>query len=345
MSHRPLVIADRKAIACWLFACLLLVALMVVVGGYTRLSGSGLSITAWKPVHGAIPPLSENAWEEEFAAYRQSPQYLKVNTGMTLEEFKAIYWPEYLHRLLGRAIGFVVLVPLLIFAARKSLTRAFAWRLLGIFLLGGLQGAIGWYMVKSGLANDPHVSHFRLALHLSVAFAIFGLLLWTFLDVILSAAKDPLAVGDPSPSAQDDMVVYKYIFWFSLLCLQIVFGALVAGLHAGLIYNTWPTMNGEWLPEGLLTNPISENLTLIQFIHRWLAVAVAAGFLGWWYAHRHAVNTRLCTAVTAIIAAQFLLGVLTLIHVVPLPLALMHQWTALLLFAAAMALMYKISQS
>lgn len=301
--------------------------MMVMVGGYTRLSGSGLSITQWKPVHGVIPPVSEADWWVEFESYRLSPQYEKINKGMSLDEFKTIYWPEYFHRLLGRAVGFLVLLPLLVFLARRSISKKLGWRLAGIFALGGLQGVVGWYMVKSGLVNDPHVSHIRLALHLSIAFAIFGWLEWTLLEVVascrLQVASDPYS----------QLATRNLQLWFSLLCLQIVLGALVAGLHAGLVYNTFPTMNGEWLPS-------FDHLTLVQFAHRWLAVIVALGFLWWWYSHRDHAGFKACLAVVLLLALQFTLGVATLLYAVPLHLALLHQATALLLFGAAVWLLY-----
>ena len=173
----------NRAVSRWLLLCAALVALMVAVGGYTRLSGSGLSITEWKPVHGVIPPLSEAQWEEEFAAYRASPQYEKINRGMSLLEFKEIFWPEYLHRLLGRAVGLVFFIPFIYFAWKRAFPARFGVRLLGIFALGGFQGLMGWWMVKSGLVDNPHVSHLRLAAHLALAFALFALLLWSALDI------------------------------------------------------------------------------------------------------------------------------------------------------------------
>lgn len=327
---------DRKAVSAWLMLCLLLVTLMVVIGGYTRLSGSGLSITEWKPIHGTLPPLSQAEWDEEFDAYKQSPQYRKVNTGMSLDEFKTIFWPEYLHRLLGRLVGFVVLLPLAVFGLRKSFTRRFGLRIAGIFLLGGLQGLIGWLMVKSGLIDNPAVSHFRLALHLSIAFVLFALLLWTILDIR----------HEPAARAPRTRALCWYKSWLTLLCLQIILGAFVAGLHAGLIYNTFPTMNGQWLPDGMFMRPWLENIGLVQFLHRWMAVAVAVGFLFWWFFHKeHVKNGRLgkaCSWVAVVILFQFLLGVATLLHQVPLPLALAHQFMALVLFGLGVYLLHRL---
>lgn len=326
---------DQRAIILWLGICALLVAAMVFVGGYTRLSGSGLSITEWKPIHGVIPPLSVEQWQEEFAAYQASPQYQKINIGMELSEFKTIFWPEFFHRLLGRSIGIVFLFPLLFFALRKSISKAFGWRLTAIFALGGLQGLIGWLMVASGLVDNPHVSHIRLALHLSVAFAIYGLILWAMLD----AASDSLREQGFPP--------LSYLAWIDLLCLQIILGALVAGLHAGLIYNSWPTMNGQWLPAELSSELAwYENPVLIQFFHRTAALLVAFGFILWWYVQQNYVRNNgleaLCTAIVIVIIAQFTLGVLTLLHMVPLPLALAHQMMALVLFTLAVWLWHRM---
>jgi len=321
----------------WLLLCAVLVAAMVLIGGYTRLSGSGLSIVSWKPIHGVMPPLGEAEWQEEFAAYQQSPQYIKVNKGMSLDDFKTIFWPEFIHRLLGRIIGIVFFFPLVFFALRKSISARFGWRLAGIFALGGLQGLIGWLMVKSGLQNDPHVSHIRLALHLSVAFVILGLLVWEALS-----AKDQMPKGKWQKPGSFAICPLAFGIWFTLLCLQIVLGALLAGLHGGLLYNTWPDMDGEFIPAGLW----SDNPALIQFLHRSVAVLVAVGFLFWWYLCRAYVKNnhlgKVCAWVTSVIAVQCVLGVLTLINAVPLPLALCHQMTGLVLFVSAVVLMHKI---
>ena len=370
MTHDQLIYRDRNAIVFWLALCVLLVASMVLVGGYTRLSGSGLSITSWKPIHGVLPPLNETQWAEEFAAYQQSPQYQKINSGMALDDFKTIFWPEFLHRLLGRVIGAVFFLPLAIFAIRKSIMRRFGWRLAGIFALGGLQGLIGWLMVKSGLVDDPHVSHLRLALHLSIAFAILGMLLWSLLDLLFPLeggaaenkrkARSSKRGGDtlaaihlqhhPLPNPPPSRGREYYSLWFTLLCFQIIFGAFMAGLHAGLIYNTWPDMNGQMIPDGLTAEtPWYDSIVMVQFLHRTTAILVVFGFLFWWHHYRAYVKNNglggVCARIAAIIGFQFLLGVLTLINAVPLHLALTHQMTALLLFAASVELLYKLSSS
>ena len=208
---------------------------MVVLGGYTRLSGSGLSITEWKPLHGALPPLNDVQWQEEFANYRATPQYAKVNEGMELPEFKSIYWPEYLHRLLGRVMGLVFFLPLLFFALKRAFTMRFGIRLTGIFALGGLQGAVGWIMVASGLIDQPYVSHLKLALHLGLAFILFALLLWTWLDVA-QGGRRITDEGKTFSPRQSSLFLSLYYTWFGLLCLQILYGALMSGLHAGHVY-------------------------------------------------------------------------------------------------------------
>ena len=329
-----------RYITLWLTLCALLVVGMVAVGGYTRLSGSGLSITQWKPIHGAIPPQNEAEWEEEFARYREIPQYAQVNKGMTLAEFKSIFWPEFLHRLLGRIIGIVFLVPLVFFWVRGAISHKQGFTFLAIFSLGGLQGLMGWYMVSSGLAENVYVSHFRLAAHLALALLLLGLLVWEMLDV--SSPRRRGSIREEIPAFAGMTI------WFSALCLQILYGALMAGLHAGLLYNTYPTMNGQWIPEAL-SRAIFTDHTTVQFIHRWLAAIVAAGFGFWWFFNYRYVKSQGLTALAAsialVIALQFSLGVLTLINAVPLGLAMMHQMTAVVLFVFSIILWHALHVS
>ncbi len=336
-----MVSQDRRSIALWLGLCALMVALMVVVGGYTRLTGSGLSITQWKPVHGILPPMNADQWQEEFSAYKQIPQFSQINPGMNVEDFKAIYWPEYWHRVLGRSVGLVFFLPFTIFLIRRSISGRLAWRLAGIFALGGLQGFIGWYMVSSGLSERPFVSHTRLALHLSTAFLIFALLLWTMLDLLSPWRNTPV-----SPRC-----LWGFRLFTALLSAQIILGALLAGLHGGLIYNSFPTMNGDWLPPDLLTSAPGEHwlehIPLIQFLHRWVAVGVVCSFTGWFIAgFRDLTDNRVKTLSILLFLSlfiQFLLGVLTLLHQVPLPLALKHQFGGLWVFGVSVALLHGLS--
>lgn len=341
-NRTPLLYRDQRLVALWLAACAVLILMMVMLGGYTRLSGSGLSITQWKPIHGTLPPLSEQDWQEEFDAYKASPQYQQVNRGMTMEQFHSIFWPEYTHRLLGRLIGMIFLLPLLLFALRRSLSRRFSWRLALIFALGGMQGLMGWLMVKSGLVDMPRVSHLRLAAHLGLALLIFSFILWAFMDITRHVrGKRP-----PSNAAR------WYIAWLCLLAVQLLLGAFMAGLHGGLVYNTYPTMNGQWVPDGLwYMHPIYmnfiDNITLIQFMHRLVAAMVAAGFVLWWYLYREYVKNnalgRGCIRVALIIAVQFTLGVLTLLNQSPLMLALIHQFVAVILLAQALIVAHAIT--
>lgn len=332
---------DEKPVRLWLAACALLVACMVMLGGYTRLSGSGLSITSWRPIHGTLPPLSQAEWHEEFEAYKASPQYQQVNAGMDMDAFKGIFWPEYLHRLLGRLLGLCFFAPFCVFLARRSLSRRFALRLAAIFALGGLQGLVGWLMVASGLVDMPRVSHFRLAAHLTLAFLIFALIVWAFLD-LRPAAR---------PAAYPRSLLRLYQCWTAALAVQIVWGAFMAGLHAGHIYNTWPDFNGQLLPPdlasgaGLLADSAT-HIPMVQFIHRSLAVLLLLTVVIWAWLSRGPLQKslagRLSLWLLILVNVQFALGVATLLQVAPLGLAWLHQLVALALFAAALALLHAL---
>ena len=249
---------DKRAVAAWLFVCAAFTFATVVVGGITRLTHSGLSITEWQPLVGAIPPLSQDDWEALFTKYRESPQFREVFPYMELAGFKAIFWWEYVHRLLGRVIGLVFLVPFLFFHFRNRLSRPLTWKLAGLFVLGGLQGAMGWYMVKSGLVDDPRVSHFRLTAHLGLALLIFAIEFWLALG-LLRERKEPR-----NPFA---LVVAGTVF------LMALSGGFVAGLRAGHAYNTFPLMNGQLIPsEAFMLDPWWSNLfwnvATVQLVHR-----------------------------------------------------------------------------
>jgi cytochrome c oxidase assembly protein subunit 15 len=332
-----LIYRDYKAIKIWLIICLLLVAMMVLVGGYTRLSGSGLSITEWKPIHGIIPPIGEVEWQEEFDAYQASPQFKMINSDMDMDGFRQIFWPEYIHRVLARLVGIVFFVPLLVFMLRRSISKKMFAMLAGIFALGGFQGAIGWVMVKSGLQSTPYVSHLKLALHLSVAFIIYALILWMIMKI--GKKREIVAVAHRRFRS-------SYSLWFALLGVQIVFGAFMAGLHAGLVYNTWPDMNGQIVPDGLFAYPLIENREFVQFIHRQLAAFLAIIFILWFYVHREYIGKSqiagICWLMAGVVFFQFTLGVFTLLYQVPLAMALAHQMTALLLWTVAVWLLYRV---
>jgi cytochrome c oxidase assembly protein subunit 15 len=336
----PVLRQRPRAIALWLLAVAALVFVMVVVGGITRLTESGLSIVRWEPLSGTIPPTSDAAWAEEFAAYRQSPQYQLVNTGMSLADFKNIYFWEYVHRLLGRVIGLAFALPLLWFVWKRAVPAGYGWKLAALFALGGLQGAIGWWMVASGLVDRPDVSHIRLAVHLLTALAIFAGLLWVALDLLRRARR-----GESSPARMPTAAIWM----LSLLFLQFLFGAYVAGLDAGFAYSSWPKMGDEWFPadaprlEPFLRNFV-DNPIMVQFVHRWLAFAVAAAAVvlarnAWLRGHRQAA-AMLVAAVTL----QILLGIFTLLSGVELWIAAAHQGAAVLLLAATIVVSHRLGE-
>lgn len=335
-AYRGFAAGGARSVRVWLLAVAALVFLMVSLGGATRLTGSGLSITEWQPIIGVVPPLSEAAWQEAFDKYRQIPQYQHVNRGMSLGAFKVIYWWEWTHRFLGRLIGVVFLLPFLYFAATGRIARPLLARLAGIFALGGLQGFIGWYMVRSGLADRVDVSQYRLALHLSLAVLILGALLWVALSLSPTAPHRERA--QPLRLRTEAAVVTALVF------LQIVAGAFVAGLNAGAGYNTWPLMEGRLIPQGLgamspwWTN-LFENALTVQFNHRLLAYAIAVA-VPWhlWSLLRRPSDSRARIsglALAATVFVQVALGIWTLLAHVPIPLALLHQAGAIAVFGVA----------
>lgn len=337
IAHPIPAIRSRRAVGLWLFAVCGCIALMVLIGGLTRLTNSGLSITEWRPVTGVVPPLSEAAWQAEFANYQRIPEYTQINRGMSLDAFKRIYWWEWTHRLVGRLTGFVFLIPFLWFLARGRIERGLAPRLAAIFLLGAGQGALGWYMVKSGLVGRTDVSQYRLAAHLGFAFALYGLVLWTALDLAVPAARRGLRSLRGLSAGLFVLVGAVFV--------QVLLGALVAGLNAGFVYNTWPLMEGRLVPHGLLTAEpwwinLFETVKTVQFDHRMTAYAVTALILGLWLVgRRHALTPRAertLNFLTILVLCQVALGIATLIHVVPIGLAAAHQLGALAVFTAAL---------
>ena len=325
-----------RAVAVWLFAVAAFVFAMVLVGGLTRLTDSGLSITEWRPVTGAIPPMSEAAWEAELEKYRQIPEYQFQNKGMSLDDFKTIYWWEWGHRLLGRLIGVAFFFPFVFFWATGQIGRRLVPRLLGLFVLGGLQGVLGWYMVMSGLTERLDVSQYRLVAHLGLAIVIYLALVWTGFCVWtgrLGAQADGRGRGSGVALA---LLAFVY--------LQILSGGFVAGTDAGYIYNTWPLMLGTWVPPGLWEmDPwwlnATENVLTIQFLHRCSAYLLLAAVLANWVvlwrsgADRAAGSAALLLAV---VVAQAGIGIWTLLEVVPIALGGMHQAGALIVLSAAL---------
>ncbi len=339
----------QRPIAIWLFVCCALVFAMVVVGGVTRLTHSGLSIVEWKPLVGTIPPLNEAQWAETFAKYQQTPEFKLVNHAMTVAEFKGIFWWEYFHRLLGRLIGVVFLVPLLWFAARRRIDAPLALKLGGIFVLGGLQGAMGWYMVKSGLVDDPRVSHFRLTAHLSIAFLILAAMFWLALDLLHPAGRGGMTVNGALARLR------RHAWWATgIAAYMVVTGGLVAGIRAGYAYNTFPLMNGHWIPpEILMIDPwwknFFYNMATVQFDHRlgaWALTFLTA--LLWWRARAVELPVpvrRGLVVLTATLLVQVSLGIATLLTGVSVPLAAAHQGCAVLLFSAALALNHAFARA
>jgi cytochrome c oxidase assembly protein subunit 15 len=328
--------ADRRAVRLWLYAVALIVFALVIVGGATRLTESGLSITEWKPIHGIVPPLSEAEWQEEFALYQKIPQYTELNQGMAIGGFKTIYWWEWTHRFLARFVGVVFALPLVYFWIAGRIPSGLKPKLVGILALGGLQGAIGWWMVASGLSQRTDVSQYRLAIHLTTACLIFTATLWVARGLAEHSQGD--APSRKSLRAGGIIVV--------LALLQIYLGGLVAGLNAGLTFNTWPLMDGSLVPSGLLAmqpawRNFFENVMTVQFMHRFgayllLAVVLMHAIASW----RRAPGTthaRRAGVLLALVLMQASRGITTLLLGVPIGWALMHQAGALFVLAFSVA--------
>jgi cytochrome c oxidase assembly protein subunit 15 len=327
-----------------------MIFLMVVVGGITRLTLSGLSITEWKPVVGIVPPLSAADWAAEFAKYRQIPEYRLVHYGMTLDEFKSIYWWEYGHRLLGRLIGLAFAAPFVWFLLRGRLPRRLVPSLCGILLLGFAQGGLGWYMVESGLADRPEVSQYRLVAHLALALAIYAAILWVALGVVRMRPSPPFR-GEREGRGPGPLWRRAAGAILLFVVLTILAGGFVAGTRAGLTYNTFPLMDGRLIPEGYAQlHPFIlnwfENIAAVQFDHRALAVTTALVILLAWAAGWRAVLQRPARAalhgLAAVALLQVALGIATLLLVVPIPLAAAHQAGAVLLLTAAIAFRHSL---
>jgi cytochrome c oxidase assembly protein subunit 15 len=313
---------------------------MVIVGGATRLTGSGLSMVEWHPLMGALPPLSESDWMETFQKYQASPQYQRVNHWMALSDFKRIFLWEYAHRLLGRLIGVFFFVPWLLFLVRRSLDRPLAWKTFVAFLLGGAQGLLGWFMVRSGLVDNPEVSHYRLAAHLVLALVVGHYLLWLFLDV----RRPPARPSHSQPRGTSNAPTWSFI---ALLALQLVFGALMAGKHAGLVAATFPDMNGEWIPSTFLSiepwwRDLVENPMSIHFLHRFFGAAAllsAVGLACWVHRGARTPSERtLAWLLAGLTLLQFVLGALVVIWSVPLHAAIAHQACAFIILSVAVIL-------
>lgn len=332
--HAPIPVtrpAAPRAIARWLLTVAALVFCMVVVGGITRLTESGLSITQWKPISGAIPPLTHEQWMEAFRLYQQIPEYREINRGMSLSDFQFIFFWEWVHRLLGRVIGLAFAVPLVWFAARRAIPQGYAPRLVALFALGGLQGTIGWWMVQSGLSERTDVSHYRLAVHLLTALFIMSGLIWTALD-LLALARDPAA--RPARLRPFALIVLLALFG------QLLFGAFTAGLDAGYVSSTWPLMNDHLVPEGVawagsMWATMSSDPFLVHFIHRWWAWVAAVLLLLLARRAKRAGHRAASIAVNASVGTQVAIGIATVLSGIALPLAVLHQAVGALVTASA----------
>ncbi len=333
-------IKHKRIIVIWLLLCCAVIFAMMILGAVTRLTGSGLSMVQWEPIMGIIPPLSHAEWEEAFRLYQQFPEYKLKNLHMSLGEFEAIFWFEYSHRLLGRFIGIMFLVPFLYFLFKGWLNRPLKWKLAGMFLLGGLQGLMGWYMVMSGLVDDPHVSQYRLTAHLALAVIIYAYIFWVAIDLLFPKTGYFSAKSTKKP-LRFSLFITGFIF------LTILSGAFVAGTRAGFTFNTFPLMAGRFYPEGMyVLEPLwknwFENIATIQFNHRLMATLL---FLlipwFWWKARKTALPSTIRAAFHLLIVAlvvQITLGISTLLLSVPVSLAAAHQAGGLILFTVSLYL-------
>ena len=336
----------HKSIIIWLLTGCFLIYLMVVIGGITRLTHSGLSMVEWNPILGSLPPMSDADWKMPFEKYQQSPEYQIINNQFSLEEFKSIYWWEYIHRFLGRSIGVVFLIPFFNFLFKKRFDKPLLRKMGVLLALGAFQGVLGWYMVYSGLQKEPHVSHYRLAAHLISAFTVFGFTFWYALDLLY-----------PKPVQTNEItkkVKRMTITMFTLIVIQIIYGAFVAGLKAGLFYNTFPKMGTKFIPETVTSfDPFYKNLLEnpagVQFIHRTLAYFVVIVVLFVWETARKinmtALQRRASNFMLAVVCAQFLLGVITILYAVPVTMGVLHQTGAFFLFASSLFFMHSLRKT
>ncbi len=331
---------NNKQVATWLLVCCALVFAMVVLGGVTRLTGSGLSMADWRPVTGVLPPIGDSEWQQVFEIYKETPEFQKKNSHMDVNDFKGIFWLEYLHRLLGRTIGIAFLLPFLFFVWKGYIQKREFPKYTLMFVLGGMQGVLGWYMVKSGLVDNPHVSQYRLTAHLIAAFLIYAYMFWVALSLLF-----------PPRPADRHPWYGKTLALTALITVTIISGGFVAGLKAGKIYNTFPKMGEYWIPPDFLAlepawRNFFDNMATVQFDHRILAITTFALIVAYWAnlrkselpaRVRRGVNALLHTAVL-----QVALGISTLLLVVPVLLAATHQAVAMLLFTIALYLVHAL---
>jgi len=335
---------DNKKVIYWLLTGCFLIFIMVVVGGITRLTHSGLSMSNYKLISGTIPPMNETEWMEAFELYKQYPEYQKINFSFTIDDFKGIYFWEWLHRVIGRFIGIVFIIPFVYFLVKKQLTGSTFRKCLILMFLGGFQGFLGWFMVKSGLIDRPDVSHYRLAMHLTAAFVTFAYTLWVALDLMYPDKK------------VIDIKFRNILRWgLGLLLLQIIYGAFVAGLDAGLLHNHWPLMNdgaliheSVYIEKSPLIKNFFEGKSGVQFAHRYLAYIVVGIIIYIWFQSKkikkNTIQTRAIHTLLAMVCLQFLLGVFTLLYRVPITLGVLHQVVAFLLLGTLIFSLHRFSK-
>jgi len=330
--------ADHKAIAIWLLTCCAVIFGMIILGGVTRLTGSGLSMVEWAPIMGILPPLNQAEWQEAFLLYQQFPEYQLKNFHMSVEDFKSIFWFEYGHRLLGRSIGIIFLLPFLYFFFRGKIEKALSPKLIIMFILGGLQGLMGWYMVKSGLVNDPHVSQYRLTAHLGLAVVIYAYMLWVALGLLYPKFND-------IQKNADNKIARLSLIITGIIVITILSGGFVAGTHAGFAFNTFPLMDGRLIPAGLfeqspLWRNFFENIVTVQFDHRVLATVLFLVIPAFWIKagkfNLQPLARMGSHLLLAALALQITLGISTLLLIVPVALAAAHQAGAIVLLTAAL---------
>ncbi len=331
--------SSNKTIAIWLLICCTAIFAMVILGGITRLTGSGLSMVVWKPIMGILPPFNQAEWEIAFQQYQLFPEYQLRNFHMNLAEFKNIFWFEYAHRLLGRGIGIIFMIPMLFFIFRGMVAKSLVPKLIIMFVLGGLQGLLGWYMVKSGLVDNPHVSQYRLTAHFGLAVVIYGYMFWAAIDLLY-----------PNKGERHNLASFSIIM-AGLIFITMLSGGFVAGLRAGLAYNTFPLMAGQWIPDGILSmEPIwrnlFENIPTVQFDHRVLATLVfLIVAIFWVIAQKTKFPTRIRWGINIfllVMLIQITLGISTLLLQVPVVLAVTHQGGALVLFTVVLFISHEL---
>lgn len=329
---------SKRIVATWLLVCCALVFAMVILGGVTRLTGSGLSMVDWRPVTGILPPLSDSEWQSTFEMYQQSPEFQKVNFHMNVHDFKGIFWLEYLHRLLGRTIGIVFLAPFLFFLWAGHIRKPETPKYLLMFVLGGLQGVLGWYMVKSGLSHNPQVSQYRLTAHLLAALTIYAYMFWVALGLLY-----------PRTSDLPHRLYRRTQALLALITLTVTSGGFVAGLKAGLIFNTFPLMDGKLIPDGLFSmlpawRNLFDNMVTVQFNHRLLAITTFFSVIIFYFSARQAEMPERLRKTVYLLAVftclQVILGISTLLAKVPVLLGSAHQGVALLVFTAGLYLVH-----